>query len=279
MNNNFKLKWYDIILVIVLFFVGICIINTFFLYLAIIINLNPYVFTPIITIGNYILVYTVYHFISLKPRNESFKISYSYNNIKFFPIAFLLFLGQYFVSEYLTGLIPTQGGILEKMYKAMSYALLGNTENYPIISFISVCIVAPIFEEIFFRGFILKGMLNNGVKPYAAILISSLIFGGVHIFPWQAVGGFLAGTILGITFYKSGSLLTCTTLHFINNFVAYLLFIRYKSLESPDFGFSDFTLFIVGIILIVVFGHFYIKYTKNKNMEITKYGNTISNSK
>lgn len=279
MNNNFKLKWYDIILVIVLFFVGICIINTFFLYLAIIINLNPYVFTPIITIGNYILVYTVYHFISLKPRNESFKISYSYNNIKFFPIAFLLFFGQYLVSEYLTGLIPTQGGILEKMYKAMSYALLGNIENYPIITFISVCIVTPIFEEIFFRGFILKGMLNNGVKPYAAILISSLIFGGVHIFPWQAVGGFLAGTILGITFYKSGSLLTCTTLHFINNFVAYLLFIRYKSLESPDFGFSDFTLFIVGIILIVVFGHFYIKYTKNKNMEITKYGNTISDSK
>ncbi|CVK16473.1 hypothetical protein Ga0061079_10775 [Apibacter mensalis] len=265
MNNYLKLKWYDIILLIILFFLGALLLNPLISFLAKKLNITPYVFTPIITIGSYLLVYITYYFIVLKPRKENFRISYSLKNIRLFPIALLLFFGQYLVSEFLTGLIPTQGGILEKMYKTMSYALLGNASHYPVITFISVCIVAPIFEELFFRGFILKGMLNNQIKPQKAILISALIFGGIHIFPWQVIGGILAGIVLGITFYKTGSLLTCTILHCMNNSIGFLFFIRYKSLESPDLGFSDCTLFMVGIIIIAIFGSIYMKLTKNQS--------------
>lgn len=265
MNNYLKLKWYDIVLALILFFLGALVLSPLFSILAKKLHTNPYVFTPILTIGNYLIVFLVYYLVGLKPRKESFTISYSLKNSKLFPIALLLFFGQYLVSEFLTGLIPTQGGIFEKMYRTMSYALLGNAGNYPIITFISVCIVAPIFEELFFRGFILKGMLNNQIKPQKAILISALIFGGIHIFPWQAVGGILAGIVLGITFYKTGSLLTCTLLHCINNTIGFIFFMRYKSLESPELGFSNFTLFIVGIIIIAIFGCIYMKLTKNQS--------------
>lgn len=265
MNNYLKLKWYDIVLLLILFFLGALLLNPLFSFLAKKLNINPYIFTPIMTIGNYVIIYITYYYINLKDGIKNFKFNYSLKNSKLFPIALLLFFGQYLVSEFLTGLVPTQGGLLEKMYKTMSYALLGNASHYPVITFISVCIVAPIFEELFFRGFILKGMLNNQIKPQKAILISALIFGGIHMFPWQVISGFLAGIVLGLTFYKTGSLLTCTILHCINNIIGFIFFIQYKSLESPNLGFNDFTLFIVGIIIIVIFGSIYMNLTKNQS--------------
>jgi membrane protease YdiL (CAAX protease family) len=40
--------------------------------------------------------------------------------------------------------------------------------------FLLVSFFAPIIEEILFRGIIQKGMINNGVKPRNAIIISAL---------------------------------------------------------------------------------------------------------
>ncbi len=47
--------------------------------------------------------------------------------------------------------------------------------------FLLVSFFAPIIEEILFRGIIQKGMINKGVKPAKAIIISALAFGIVHL--------------------------------------------------------------------------------------------------
>ncbi len=262
MNNYLKLKGVDIILIIGLYFLGNLIIYPVY-YLGYIFSFDPYLLTPVMVILNYSFTFIIYYFIALKPRKEKYRFHYSFTGFGLFPVVLLLFFGQYLISEFLTGLIPTKGPIFGSLYQTMTHALLGNMEKNPAINFTMLCLIAPVCEELFFRGFILKEMLNNKVEPFKAILISSLIFGGIHFFPWQVVGGILSGLILGLTFYKTGSLLSCTLLHFINNFAGFLLFTKYKSLETPDLGINPFLLLFIGIILVLIFGYLYLKFTKN----------------
>jgi membrane protease YdiL (CAAX protease family) len=263
MNNYLKLNWIDILLVIFLFFLGAGFIGYIYKIIALTLHINPYFLSPLITVTNYVAVYISYYFIALNPRKEKFRISYSPKGILLFPIILFLFIGQFFISEYLTSLIPTEGKFFGKLYQYMANALVGNLNRYPITTFISVCVITPVLEEIFFRGFLLKGMLNNKINPILATIISAFIFGSIHIFPWQVIGGILSGLILGLAFYKTGSLLSCTLLHFFNNFIALLLFIKYKSLEPPDLGFSKLIFFFIGIIIVLIFGYLFIKLTKS----------------
>ncbi|MDR1876873.1 MAG: CPBP family intramembrane metalloprotease, partial [Flavobacteriaceae bacterium] len=237
MSNYLKLGWIDVIWAVFIFFSGAVLTGYAYRFLAGILNSEPYILSPVSTLTTYLLIYLVYYLVLLYPRQEKFRISYSLKGFGLFPIVLLLFIGQYFISEYVTGLIPTEGEFFGTLYQSMTNALLGGMNKYPEVTFISVCVTAPVLEEIFFRGFLLKGMLNNKVRPAKAIVISALIFGGIHFYPWQVVGGVLSGLVLGLVFYKTGSLLSCTLLHFLNNFAAFLLFTKYKSLETPDLGF------------------------------------------
>lgn len=75
---------------------------------------------------------------------------------------------------------------------------------------------APFFEEIIFRGIILKGLLNNyGVKK--SVFISALIFGIMHFNLVQSSTAFATGIILGVIYVKTGSLKVCFFIHAINN--------------------------------------------------------------
>src|SRR5262245_19593322 len=56
-------------------------------------------------------------------------------------------------------------------------------------------IVAPVAEELLFRGIILRGLLSR-FRPFSAILLSSLLFAAVHLNPWQLV----SATVLGMAF-------------------------------------------------------------------------------
>ena len=51
---------------------------------------------------------------------------------------------------------------------------------------LAVVIVAPLTEELLFRGVILRGLLLHYSAP-KAVIASSLMFGLVHLNPWQAV--------------------------------------------------------------------------------------------
>lgn len=263
MNNYLKLNGYEIALYLIIFFIGGNLIGTILGGLALLLNINTYVVIPIATLLSYGLVYFSYSNFKKRSKKEIFKINYSLKNFKYFPLILIIFIGQFFISEFISSLIPTEGKIFGKLYQSMSYGLLGNFEKYPWITFFSICILAPLLEEIFFRGFLLKGMLNNQVKPYKAIIISALLFGGIHFYPWQIVGGFFAGIVLGLSFYKTGSLLICTLLHFLNNFLGFLLFMKYHQLEMPTLGLNEYLTFFIGILIVIFFGYIYLKQTKN----------------
>lgn len=84
-------------------------------------------------------------------------------------------------------------------------------------------VVAPIVEEVVFRGFVFNA-LRSRFSVAAAAVLSGLLFGVVHIFGSPVeflVPLALLGTILALILWKTRSLYPCIALHALNNCIAF----------------------------------------------------------
>jgi len=96
----------------------------------------------------------------------------------------------------------------EEVY-AESIASLSKT---PAASFVRVCLLAPIVEEILMRGFVLGG-LKDSIGWGFALLISSLLFAVLHFNMVQTLSALVCGLALGLLYLKTGSLPCCMLAH------------------------------------------------------------------
>lgn len=86
---------------------------------------------------------------------------------------------------------------------------------------VTLVVMAPLFEEIIFRGLVLESTrVRYGV--IVAWVVSSLLFGIVHLHPTVVVNAFVMGLILGFIYIVSDSLWATIILHAVNNGIAYL---------------------------------------------------------
>lgn len=92
--------------------------------------------------------------------------------------------------------------------------------------YLAIGLLAPLAEELVFRGAILRKLLGvlGGKWHWVAILISALIFGAVHLNVPQFVHATLIGLLLGWMYYRTRSILPGVLLHWVNNTVAYAMF-------------------------------------------------------
>ncbi len=98
--------------------------------------------------------------------------------------------------------------------------------NAGTISVLAVCvlttIVAPICEELLFRGFVFRS-LSNWRGPWPAAVITGILFGLVHGLSAPAVDLAplaLLGFLLCVVYYRTGSLYLCILVHAVNNAIA-----------------------------------------------------------
>ena len=91
--------------------------------------------------------------------------------------------------------------------------------------YVAVGILAPLAEEVVFRGAILRTLLGIMSKKnhWVAIMISAAIFGVVHANLAQFVNALLMGLLLGWMYYRTQSLVPGILLHWVNNTMAYVL--------------------------------------------------------
>lgn len=85
-----------------------------------------------------------------------------------------------------------------------------------------VCVVAPVAEELFFRGFLFGALRKRGVP--IAVLVSGGVFGLAHVA--SSPVGFIVplatlGMILALLYARTGSLYPSIALHALNNSVAF----------------------------------------------------------
>lgn len=77
-------------------------------------------------------------------------------------------------------------------------------------------ILAPITEEIVFRGVFLHGMVKN-YGPTKGIIFTGLCFGIFHLIPWQAVGAACVGILISFIVYRTASIFAGMIFHAIWN--------------------------------------------------------------
>ena len=112
--------------------------------------------------------------------------------------------------------------------------------NSPWMMFIMMVVVAPVVEELVFRGFMYKALAPYGAKWY--IIVSSLLFGLFHANLVQIPFAFTMGLFFGYVMYRTGNVLIPMLLHFIVNLISGINML----LITSELGST--------IVLIVIFG-------------------------
>lgn len=90
-----------------------------------------------------------------------------------------------------------------------------------VVLYLSACVVAPLVEEAYFRGFVFGG-LRAGYGFWVGAAVSALIFGAVHAGTAPAAIPFLAvlGGCFAYAYERSGSIWPAVFAHAINNLLA-----------------------------------------------------------
>jgi uncharacterized protein len=103
-----------------------------------------------------------------------------------------------------------------------------NELKSPIWLFITGAIIAPIVEEIFFRGFLFQGFRQK-YGWVAALFLSSFIFGAAHLDPVSFIPTFILGSVLAYVYHRSNSLWPGIFFHAsINTFGLLVLYVATK---------------------------------------------------
>ncbi|MBZ9632945.1 CPBP family intramembrane glutamic endopeptidase [Clostridium sp. FP1] len=121
----------------------------------------------------------------------------------------------------------------------------------PIILILSSAVVAPIYEEIIFRGILLKGMAKK-INPTIALVVSALFFAVVHLNVPQGINAFLLGLVIGFIYLTTGSIYLSIFAHFINNVLALSVSSRFALIGGEHALGIHGMLFILGVILLVI---------------------------
>src|ERR1700733_1471741 len=138
---------------------------------------------------------------------------------------FLAAIGYYVVTAVYQSIVSLHG--TDKLPSDLG---IGTSTAALIGAAVFVCVIAPIAEEFFFRGFIFGALrrwhvtiLGRDVGTWVAAVLTGLLFGLAHAGSAGAQYliplGFL-GFVLCLVRWKTGSLYPCMALHSVNNSLA-----------------------------------------------------------
>lgn len=77
-------------------------------------------------------------------------------------------------------------------------------------------LVAPVTEELLFRGVVLRGLLSRH-RPTVAVIVTALLFALVHVNPWQFISAFFFGIVFGWVYLRTESVWACVLAHAVAN--------------------------------------------------------------
>jgi membrane protease YdiL (CAAX protease family) len=95
------------------------------------------------------------------------------------------------------------------------------SKSFILAAFI-IAAMPALVEEIFFRGILITGLMQKHTSA-KSIVISSLLFSLIHLNPWQSIPAFVLGLLFGYIFVRSNSIVICMVIHFIYNFISFLV--------------------------------------------------------
>lgn len=103
--------------------------------------------------------------------------------------------------------VSTQGEEIMKIFAQL---------ESPVWFFIVGVVLAPMVEEVFFRGFLFQGFRQR-YGWVAAMLLSSAVFGAAHMDLVALIPTFILGNVLAYVYHMSNSVWPGVILHFLVN--------------------------------------------------------------
>ena len=161
----------------------------------------------------------------------------------------------------------------------MEELMMGMSKN--VLGILAICVFGPICEEVVFRGGIMRPLLKKGLNPWAAIIVSAVIFGLAHGNPAQIPFAALLGVVFGVVYYRTGSLIITTICHILNNSFSVLMMNIYGD-EANDITFDSIlghnTATILMVLTILACGallYWFWNKTESTFLDISKAENNI----
>ena len=143
---------------------------------------------------------------------EGFK---TLSSLKAWGMIGLTYLGIYIVTR-----IGAMVMMMEGVSNSTNQATIENIHMNPFVLITLTVIMAPIVEELVFRGILMGRVFNP--DSIVGLILSSLLFGLAHmpnsIGVWIVYAGM--GFVLGIAYRKCQKLEYCIMAHMINNSIA-----------------------------------------------------------
>lgn len=172
----------------------------------------------------------------------SYKISDDFSISSYIKYAIMALGAGWFASLLMSLLMENLSSIiiLDTPDFTAHYDLLTN-----ITLIIYTIIVAPITEELLFRGIMLN-KLKQYNKIYAIIIVS-MVFGLLHGNLPQTIPTFIISIFLCLITLKSGSILPAISIHMINNGVAQI-----TNINNDVFNLISDIIIIVVIVVAVI---------------------------
>lgn len=125
---------------------------------------------------------------------------------------------------------------------------------------LAVCIIAPITEELIFRGVLLRSLSRYNLL--FASIATSVLFGVIHGNFGQMFSAFLMGLVLSYVTVKTGSIKLAIGLHMLNNTVSVVMEGLLAAFDKTSSGYTVIlqvgNLFLIGcfiaaVILFIIF--------------------------
>jgi len=159
----------------------------------------------------------------------------SFNFLILIPIVFFFWAAQNLIWEVniaLDKILPPPSWFWELFNKIFEndYGIYG--------AILKVVIMAPVIEEMIFRGVIMHGLMRNNSK-FTAVFVSALLFALFHLNPWQFPATFVLGLVLGILMLRTRNIYLCILGHAINNGLVLISIQYWDQIQKTSFVQSD----------------------------------------
>ncbi len=187
---------------------------------------QPWIKVPVFLGSTLLILYLGYYYSGLL-FNQVF--SFKWFNFLILPAMVITFAGlQYFLNEiniHFEKILPPPDWFMEL------FARLFDSDLGVWGGILRIVIIAPVVEELIFRGVIMSGF-SRIYHPVFAILFSALLFALFHLNPWQFPAAFALGLILGWIRIRTGSVLACIVGHATHNGLVFLAVFYHNELKN-----------------------------------------------
>lgn len=203
-------------------------------------------FFAILITGIVALIWYKAGYVKKYTKENRMELKEKAGNVKIIGSLILAGIGCYSLAILIASVIALiSPAAMDNFNNMMSSATGGNA----VLSFLTVVILAPIAEEVIFRGIIFRKLLiTNSAK--VAIIAQALLFAFYHFNIVQGIYVLPIALVLGYTAYKFNSVLPCILIHAMNNLMPTFVSLLPEALQSVAVFAALAVICIVAIYLI-----------------------------